>query len=390
MADTTKSISVLITGGDRSAGLAAAKALVAAGHRVTAIAGDSAGALAIRRVGALPVFTDLSRSGEVRSALQMAKADALLHAAPQVILGLPQADINYQALGERVASQTQAVMRAAADVGVQRVISLSGAQPSAALQAAEAAAQASGTSAYILRAGYVYGGNSCATSALASEIRRSGRPLSGDLPASWIHEDDLASAMLALLMGDGAVDGLEILSAAADSRESPNEFAMALASALGLNAPRFASPGIFAALRQKTARDDMLARETLVDSRELRERFGWKPRHASIESGLEATALTWRLRDAVDADAFYGYEDAAAEAIAAIVYDVALPEPVVEEAAAPAAQPAAEAAPAPVKAAAPPPSDGPTPWSEDEAKREERRRKALERRAKRAAKSARA
>ena len=383
MAETNQPLNVLVTGGDRSAGLAAAKALVAAGHRVTASAADPSGALALRQVGALPVFTDLSRASEVRSALQMAKADALLHAAPQAILGIPQAELDFEALGACVLRDTQAVMQAAAEHGVQRVISLGGAQPLPALPAAEAAAQASGTSGYILRAGYVYGGNSCATTALASEIRRSGRPPSGDLPASWIHEDDLANAMLALLLHDDSPGGVEVLSVAADSTESPNDFAIALAAALGLNAPRFAAPGIFAALRHKSARDELLAREMLVDSRELRERFGWKPRHASIESGLEATALTWRLRDAVDADDFYSYEDAAAEAIAAIVYDVALPAPAVEEAA-PAVQPPAEAAPAPAKAAAPPPSDGPTPWNEDEAKREERRRKALERRAKRA------
>ncbi len=387
MAETTNSLSVLITGGDRGAGLAAAKALVSAGHRVTTTACDAAGALAIRQVGALPVFPDLSRASEVRSILQMAKADALLHAAPQALLGAPQADLDHQAVGERVVRETQAVMQAAAEQGVQRVISLSAGVPGEAMQAAEATVQSSGLKGYILRAGYIYGGNSCATTALANEIRSSGRPRAGDLPASWIHEDDLARAMLALLMHEGAIEGVKILSAADDAPCSPDEFAIALAAALGLGAPRFATPGLFAALRQKTARDEMLAREMLVDSRDLRERFGWSPRHASIESGLEATALTWRLQDAVAADDFYGYEDAAAEAIAAIVYEVALPEPAVE-AAAPTAQPA-EAVPAPVKAAAPPPSDGPTPWNEDEAKREERRRKALERRAKRAAQRAR-
>ena len=176
MAETNQPLNVLVTGGDRSAGLAAAKALVAAGHRVTASAADPSGALALRQVGALPVFTDLSRASEVRSALQMAKADALLHAAPQAILGIPQAELDFEALGACVLRDTKAVMQAAAEHGVQRVISLGGAQPLPALPAAEAAALSSGLSGYILRAGYVYGGNSCATTALASEIRRSGRP----------------------------------------------------------------------------------------------------------------------------------------------------------------------------------------------------------------------
>ena len=79
------------------------------------------------------------------------------------------------------------------------------------------------------------------------------------------------------------------------------------------------------------------------------------------------------------------YEDKAAQAIENFAYDVALPEPVAA-AEAPGGEAVAAPAPTPVKTAAPPPSDGPTPWNEDEAKREERRRKALERKAKRAAK----
>ena len=143
-------------------------------------------------------------------------------------------------------------------------------------------------------------------------------------------------------------------------------------------------------LRQQTFQDKLLERETVISSAALRERFGWQARHNSIESGLDACALVWRMRDAVNPDDFYNvYQDKAAEAIEAFAYDVALPEPVAEvEAPADIEAEAAPAAPPP-KAAAPPPSDGPTPWNEDEAKREERRRKALERKAKRAAMRAR-
>ena len=81
------------------------------------------------------------------------------------------------------------------------------------------------------------------------------------------------------------------------------------------------------------------------------------------------------------------YEDKAAVAIDARKAGIVVEAPVVEVKA-PASVEAVEAKPAPVKAAAPPPSDGPTPWNEDDAKREERRRKALERKAKRAAKRA--
>ena len=145
--------------------------------------------------------------------------------------------------------------------------------------------------------------------------------------------------------------------------------------------------GFLAMLREKTLRDKLLEREIIIDSGLLRDRFAWQPRHDYLDSGMEATALVWRMKDAVPAEAFYGYEDAAHAAIASFAYEVALPAPVAAEETSPSeAQAAPE--PVPVEASPPPPSDGPTPWNEDEAKREERRRRALERKAKRAAKSA--
>ena len=389
MAEQTDAMSVLVTGGDSSAGLAAVRALQAKGHRTTATACDAAGALAIRQLGALPVFPDLGRASEIVSILRMAEADAILHASAQALLGLPQVEVDRAAVGARILAQTRAVASAAQQHGIKRLIALSAGQPDEHLQAAESVLQDSGVSGFILRAGYVYGGNSCATTALADMIKRSATPPSGEKPASWIHEDDLAAAMLRLLTSELPGDGMAIVSAADDSPCTPDEFAIALAESLGLGSPRFARPGMFSMLRQPSYRERLLARENLLDSRDLRETVGWSPRHADIKSGLEATTLTWRLKDSVRAADYYEvYADAAAEAIAERESGVGLPPPVVEVEE-PLEAPVAAAAPEPVKAAAPPPpSDGPTPWNEDEAKREERRRKALERRAKRAAKSA--
>ena len=390
MAEQTEGLRVLVTGGDSSAGLAAVKALQANGQRTTATASDAAGALAIRQLGALPVFPDLQRSSEIGSILRMARVDAILHASAQAVLGLPQVEID-PAAGARILTQTQAVARAAEQHGINRLVALSAGQPGEQLQAAESALLASGLRGYILRAGYVYGGNSCATATLADRIKRSQTPPSGAKPASWIHEDDLAAAMLTLLHSELPSDGMTIVTASDDSRCTPDDFAIALAESLGLGAPRFARAGWLSMLRQPTAAEQRLAKENLLESRQLREAFGWAPQHASLASGLEATTLTWRMNDSLRAADYYEiYIDEAAEAIAKRESGAGLPAPVVE---APTpvveAATAAEAAPEPAKAAAPPPSsDGPTPWNESETKREERRRKALERRAKRAARRA--
>ena len=409
MAESNSALNILVTGGAEGAGLATVKSLLGRGHRVAATACDADGALALRLAGALPVYPDLSRASEVQSALGMTKADVVVHAGPQFYGGLPYASADYAACADQLVAYTAAVVAAAQAHGVRRFVSLSfgylyesgrGAAVEgdhavhgndyAPMLAAEAAVNGSDLSGYIIRCGCLYGGHSADTAALADAIKRSQRLPVGAQAASWLHEDDLASAIIALLESDEEPAGIEMLNAAGSAPSSPDDFAAALAAAIGLSAPRTASDGFLSMFRQKTLRDDLLSRALVIDSSRLRERFGWAPSHDSIESGLEATALVWRMQDAVDpADSYEIYDDKAAEAIEAFAYDVALPEPAAEAEAPAAAETAAAApTPEPVAAAAPPPSDGPTPWNEDEAKREERRRKALERKAKRAARQA--
>jgi len=408
MAEANNLLSVLVTGGAEGAGLATVRALLQRGHKVAATACDAEGALALRMAGALPVFPDLGRASEILSALQMTKAEALVHAGPQYYGGLPHFGDQFAAHADQLVGFTAAVVEAAKQHKVKRFASLSfaylyecalGAAKEgdpvthegdyAPMLAAERLVRESGLSGYILRCGYIYGGNSADTVALADAIKGSRRLPAGAQPTSWIHEDDLASAIVALLESEDTEAGMQIVNAAADERSAPEEFCAALSQALGLASPGFAKASFLSRLRDKTLREKLLEREVTVDCSAIRERFGWAPKHGSIESGLEATALVWRMKDAVDAEDYYEvYDDKAAAAIASFAYDVALPEPVAAAPAPAAEQVEAATEPAPVKAAAPPPSDGPTPWNEDEAKREERRRKALERKAKRAARGA--
>ncbi len=406
MAEATQAMNILVTGGAEGAGLATARALLRRGHKVAATACDADGALAVRIAGALPVFPDLARASEILSILQMTKADAVVHAGPQFFGGAPHAGAEYARCADQLVQYSAAVIEAAKLHRVKSLISLSFGylyeaghraakegdhdthdRDYAPMLAAEAFARESGLNGYIIRSGYIYGGNSADTAALAEAIKGSRRLTPGSQPASWIHEDDLASAIASLLESDSEPDGIAMINAAANAAASPDEFSAALSHALGLSEPRFATGGFLSMLREQSLGDKLMAREIVIDSSQLRERFAWQPRHESLESGLEATALVWRMKDAVQAESFYHYEDAARAAIESFAYDVALPEPAAAQAE-PTAEAAATPEPATVKAAAPPPSDGPTPWNEDEAKREERRRRALERKAKRAAKSA--
>ncbi|MYD09196.1 MAG: NAD(P)H-binding protein [Chloroflexi bacterium] len=405
MAEAKNKMSVFVTGGAEDVGLATARALLKRGHKVVASACTSEGALALRQAGALPVYPDLGRASSVLSALEMAQADVVVHAIPQFCGGLPHSGEAFAARGAQLLRFTEAVAEAAARHGVGRFIALSfgylyeaghdAAQEGdqdihdseyAPMLAAEALLKDSRLNGYIVRSGYVYGGANPSTAALADAVMASRRLPAGAAPASWIHEDDLAAVFAALLEAETEPEGMTIINAAADSACSPDDCARAISAALGLDAPRFAGEGRFDFLRQKTLRDKLLDREVVISSRKLRDEFGWQPRHATIESGMEAAAMVWRMQDAVNADDFYNaYEDKAAQAIEDFAYDVALPEPVAAAETPVAAAAEAAPEPTPVPAAPPPPSDGPTPWNEDEAKREERRRRALERKAKRAA-----
>lgn len=405
MAESKKTLNIFVTGGSESAGLAALKTLLANGHQLAAATNSAEGALAIRRAGALPVYPDLTRESEVLSSLRMTNADVLIHAAPQNLGGVPQASLDN---ADCLVTSSRAVMRAAKAHGLRKVIVISFAylydsrhgdpatedahsihgshyQP---MLAAEALWLDSGLNVSVIRAGYIYGGGSRGTAALAEAIKRSRRLPDGRRPASWIHEDDLAAAIAAMIEADDDPPPAEIINAAADAPQSPNDFASGLSRALGLRPPNFAAPGWMTRLRRETLADKLLKREILIDSRKIKQQYGWRARRAAIEQGLEATTLAWRMREAADPTDFYNvYEDKAAAAIEAAASERTLPPPAIIEDEKPAAEPPPP--PKPTQASAPPPpSDGPTPWNEDDAKREERRRKALERKAKRAAKRA--
>ena len=219
MAESKKQMSVFVTGGAEDVGLATVRALLKRGHKVVASACTSEGALALRQAGALPVYPDLGRASEVLSALKMAEADAIIHAIPQFCGGLPHSGEAYAARGDQLARFTQAVADAAAQARrpahhrAQLRLSVrsrprrgAGRRPRCPRQRLRAHA----------------GGGSCAQRQWLERLYRpqrlhlrrrqpvncgarrcdhgvSTRVPSSALPASWIHEDDLAAAFVALL-----------------------------------------------------------------------------------------------------------------------------------------------------------------------------------------------
>jgi len=405
MADDKKILNVLVTGGSEGVGLAVTKALLHKGHNVVATATDADGALAIRRAGALPVYPDLTRAGEVLSALRLAKADVVVHAAPQIMGGVPQSDFDYQAHLGWLVDSTNAVVQAAGQNEVSKIVSISfgylydGHHGDAATEdthtvhdktydpmfQAEAAVLDGGIDGYVVRTGYIYGSTSGGTTNLVDKIKASQAIYDGGKPASWVYEGDLANAIITLVEAESDGNSLaEIVNVAGDQVQSPNDFGNILGETLGITGVKFASPGFMMAFREETMRDKLMVREIVLDTTKIKEKYGWQPQYPTIASGLEATSLVWRMNDATTSDDYYNvYEDKAADAILALQSGQALQLPAeVEEVV---IEKAVVEKKAPAKAAAPV-LDGPTPSSEGEAKMEARRLKALERKRLRAEK----
>ena len=407
MADDKKILNVLVTGGSEGVGLAVTKALLHKGHHVVATATDADGALAIRRAGALPVYPELTRAGEVLSALRLAKADVVVHAAPQIFGGVPQSDFDYQAHLTWLVDSTNAVVAAAGQNEVDKIVSISfgylydGHHGDAstedthtvhdksydAMFQAEAAVLDGGIDGYVIRAGYIYGSTSGGTTSLVDTIEASQAVYDGGKPASWVYEADLANAIVTLVEAESDGNTLaEIVNVAGDQVQTPNEFASALGESLGITGVNFASPGFMMVFRDETLRDKLMTREIVLDSSKIKEKYGWQPQYATIASGLDATGLLWRMNDATNADDYYNvYEDKAAEAILALKSGQALELPAEAATEEPVKEKVVVAKKAPAKAAAPA-LEGATPASEGEAKMEERRLKALERKRLRAEK----
>lgn len=410
MADEKTPLNIFVTGGSTSAGLATVKALVRNGHKVVATTTNADGARAIRNAGALPAYPDLTREGEILSAMRMANADIVVHAAPQKFGQIPQANFDYVGKAQWLVDSTNAVVSAAGRNEVNKIISISfgylydvhhgesatedghvvhGKEYEPMLHA-EAAVLDGGIDGYVIRAGYIYGGNSMGTTSISEVIRNGHSVPSGKHHAAWVHEDDLAQLIVKLVEAESDKDTLaEIINAADDHPQTPDAFAQLLGNETGITALSYASSGgIMTLIRGETLRDKLLAREISLDSTKARQKYGWKPQYASAEAGMDATSLIWRATEATVYDD-HDYVDKAAEAIAALESGIALalPEEVEEEAPAKVEE---KPKPAPKPQASKPAEepDGPTPWSESEDAMEERRRKALERKKARAEKRA--
>lgn len=314
--EPTNSLSVFVTGASNFVGRAVTRYLVASGHRVTGMTAGLEGANTVRADGGLPVYPDPFRASEIRSNLQLAQADVVLHLAPQAANHIPHLNAVWD---ERLlADGTAALMEAVKGSGVKFVVYASfaflygdtggewvdesaprqspGSSPvfGAAMRAEDHVLN-SGLGC-VLRCGYAYGAESEAVRTLVRSLRNGLGVMTGSSSAysNWVHTLDLAQA--ALLAAQRQMAG-EVFNVADGAPTSPAEFVNNLAASLGMVSPGAGLLGFL--MRPGRMQSALLNNSVRVRNDKARQTLGWTPRYPMQQQGFEQILLTWRAAEPV-------------------------------------------------------------------------------------------
>lgn len=314
-------LNIFVTGADRGVARVTVRALRKQGYNVIGSTRRGAkGAERIREDGALPVYPDMSRAGEIRSALQFCKADIIIHLEPQQLNGVPLVNLDWRSGAASLAAETDALVTAAGQAGIKRLIFagagfaygsqdahlIDEATPLArenalqrALADAEAAVLDGGIAAYALRAGFVYGSQAWATRALHDALRMGKGVLSGAGVSSWLHEEDLAQALVklvALELSDEEARAT-VYNIGGEEQAAPDQFADAFGAAVGIGTPSRVNP-LLRLLRDDAVQNALLNDAKPLKTAKVREELSWLPQFGALRAGIERTLLLWRAEGA--------------------------------------------------------------------------------------------
>lgn len=320
---TASPMNIFVTDASSGIGRAVVKAFSARGHRVTGTTAlGTVGAEVIRAAGGIPTYSNLARAREIKSLMQMAAAEVVVHLAPQSYNQLPQSRMDWKMAHPTLVETTNTIVEAAGWVNAQKVIlpafsyiygdaggawvdeksPVDSSNPlfAAALEA-EAAVLDGGVSGYVLRSGYVYSPYSAGLIAAADAIR-TGKPLAaGAGLAGWTHASELAQAVLraAEHHAEPGLVGL-IYNIAGETPASADQFIETLANALGL--PRPGQPNrLMRLLMPDEIQDALLSSSARIKTERAQMELGWTPRFARLQDGIDEVLLHWRAGEMIPA-----------------------------------------------------------------------------------------
>jgi nucleoside-diphosphate-sugar epimerase len=292
---------IFVAGGSGTIGVPLVKALVRAGHQVTATTRSSDKQLMLRAFGASPVVVDALDADALAAAVRTAAPTHVIHQ----LTALPRAGIKRASELEptnRLRDEgTRNLLKAAIAARATRFIggsfALLGAAPATddsstgpagdAVRSMESqitnAARAGAIEGIVLRYGMFYGAGSPSTDELVKMVRRRWLPAirhdRGQLP--YIHLDDAVSATVAALDRGRSSETYDIVD---DRAMSFSDMARKLAGAVGAPPP-FTVPAWLPRLVMPYMARLIAIRLPLSNAKAAAD-LGWRPRYPTIHEGL--------------------------------------------------------------------------------------------------------
>jgi nucleoside-diphosphate-sugar epimerase len=318
-----KPLSAFVSYADTGIGRAVVRALLKHGYKVAgSTANGTVGAAAIRALGAVPTYTDLSREADIRSTLHMTKADVVVDLSGSLANALPFTKVGVDTTKLDVVP----LLNACHAVGIHKLIYVgflgalgntggdhhdeghghghhdTASESTAlsrdnevfkALARAESVLTKSDFNVVVLRAGYLYGDHSPSLDALVAALK-GGRPVvKGAGVAPFVHVDDLADAIV--IAAQQRKIPSRVYHITGDTPLSFDAFATRLGEALGVGDP-FYMPVL--STMTSGLQETLLAQNIHVSNGLAKTELGWSPKYASVVDGVERMLMIWRAEEA--------------------------------------------------------------------------------------------
>jgi len=292
-------MNVLIAGGTGTIGVPLARALVAAGHDVTALSRSSARHAELRALGASVTVADALDRDALLAAVSNVRPTHVVHQLTALPKGGPRSARDLDATNRLRDEGTRNLLHAAIAAGVRRFVTgsfavLPQAERPASADAAAAAVASMETQVLdatargsiegvVLRYGLFYGLDVPSTTAMVDLVRRRRLPIirgdRGQLP--FIHIDDAVSATVLALRHAQPGGVYDIVD---DRPVSITEVVEAIAEYTGAVRP-FSVPAWIPRLFAPYMARMTSVRLTPSNARAKRE-LGWRPEYASVREGM--------------------------------------------------------------------------------------------------------
>lgn len=287
--------------------------LVAGGHNVNARVNTALEADAIRQMGALPIYGDVTRTGEVLSTLRLTEAEVVVNMLPQTYNQVPWLTQDWAVASQTIRGAGVATAEAIQQSPVKRYITTSftylyrdhdhmvdetaktrKAKGNAWFQSLlEAEVASLGVGATVFRLGHLYSAEATdPIRQLEQIVLRANPTLTGSKTnlTNWTRAESAARALVSAV----AADSLESAYNLVDHEAVSAYDALSLLSRkLGLSTPP-SLPSLLAGMQYGEDHMAILNTNVSVSNERVKAAFNWKPRFSTLDASLEDVLLTWR------------------------------------------------------------------------------------------------